>query len=226
VFISNGRNQNSAAESLADGSLISITNKGSLNQHFGGYFVQQKDDDYNLQLVNAFTLASDFKLPWENEAPNRLMSKLVSSVNGDVNANDLIYKYGNSENQNQMLFYSDRITINSKTDDIYLSSKKDIHIGTGRHLTISTNKDLIIESEKTYLGDPNKKQMESMVLGDQLLKILDETLSALSDASSLFYGSPLPLTDSTGVIPLSEKLSPLQKQLSKILSTKHKIEQG
>ena len=46
-----------------------------------------------------------------------------------------------------MLFYSDRITINSKTDDIYLSSKKDIHIGTGRHLTISTNKDLIIMLE-------------------------------------------------------------------------------
>ena len=154
------------------------------------------------------------------------MSKLVSSVNGDVNANELIYNYGNIENQNQMLFHSDRITFNSKTDDIYLSSNKDIHIGTKRHLTISTAEDLIIESERIYLGDPNKKEMESMVLGDKLLKILDETLSALSEATSLFYGSALPLTDSTGKSPLSAKLSPIQKQLKQILSTKHKIEQG
>ena len=226
VFISNGRQPQFQQEGFSDGSLIAITNKGSLNQHFGGYYKQEKDDDLsNLLTVNGFTLASDNVTPSENP-PNRLMSKLVSSVNGDVNANELIYNYGNIENQNQMLFHSDRITFNSKTDDIYLSSNKDIHIGTKRHLTISTAEDLIIESERIYLGDPNKKEMESMVLGDKLLKILDETLSALSEATSLFYGSALPLTDSTGKSPLSAKLSPIQKQLKQILSTKHKIEQG
>ena len=51
---------------------------------------------------------------------------------------------------------------------MYLSSNKDIHIGTKRHLTMSTNKNLIIESDKTYLGDPNKKTMDNMVLGKRL----------------------------------------------------------
>jgi hypothetical protein len=67
--------------------------------------------------------------------------------------------------------------------------------------------------------------MESMVLGDALLEVLTDTLDALSKAASLFYGSPLPLTDGTAA-PLSAKIIPIQQKLKQILSTKHKIEQG
>ena len=67
--------------------------------------------------------------------------------------------------------------------------------------------------------------MESMVLGDALLDVLTDTLTALSEAASLFYGSPLPLTDTTGA-PLVSKITPIQQKLNNILSTKHKIEQG
>ena len=109
------------------------------------------------------------------------MSKLVSSVNDDVDAKQLIYRMvsldndGNTvyDNQNQILFNSDRITINSKNDDIYLSSNKDIHIGTKRHLTISTNQDLIMDSQRTYLGNPNvEKVMDNLVLGNKLKEVL------------------------------------------------------
>ena len=37
-----------------------------------------------------------------------------------------------------MLLHSDRITLNSKLDDILISSIKDIHIGAGRHLSIGS----------------------------------------------------------------------------------------
>ena len=74
-------------------------------------------------------------------------------------------------------------------------------------------------------GNPNKSTMESMVLGDALLEVLTDTLAALSEAASLFYGSPLPLTDTTGA-PLVSKITPIQQKLNNILSTKHKIEQG
>ena len=33
--------------------------------------------------------------------------------------------------------------LNTKLDDMYLSSNKDIHIGTKRHLTMSTNKNAL-----------------------------------------------------------------------------------
>ena len=89
----------------------------------------------------------------------------------DVNT-EMIYNWDG----NQTLLHSDRITINTKKDDIYLSSIKDIHIGTGRHLTISTNENLIIESKSTFFGRPvinNKaRKMQGMVLGDELQSIL------------------------------------------------------
>ena len=68
--------------------------------------------------------------------------------------------------------------------------------------------------------------MEKMVLGDKLLEILTELFTELKAATSLFYGSPLPLMDQTGLIPLSEKLSITEEKLKDLLSTKHKIEQG
>ena len=111
IFLSNARQASFEYETFADGSLIAITEKGSLNQHFGGYN-KQRDDNNLTEFVNGFTLASDFINTGE-DAPTRLMSKLVSSVNGNVDSQQLIYEYGNLKNQNQMLFHSDRIIINS-----------------------------------------------------------------------------------------------------------------
>tara|TARA_B100000900_G_C20555246_1_gene706514 strand:+ start:334 stop:1611 length:1278 start_codon:yes stop_codon:yes gene_type:complete len=223
VFISNGRQATYSYESLADGSLISITKSGTLNQHFGGYYKQPGNDfsdvEGKLNFVNGFVLASDLVIP-PTEPPNRLMSKLVSSVNGDLDVNDLIYKYGNSPNQNQMLFYSDRIIINSKTEDIFLSSNNDIHIGTKRHLTISTSENLVVESERTYLGDPNKKTMDNMVLGKKLQDTLKSIVDIFSKIQVLTQLGP------QNILPTAQ--ADIQKALSNIdgiLSDKHFIEE-
>ena len=211
VFISNERTPTNPFESLSDGSLISITSKGTLQQHFGNV----KEGEIE---TFGFTLASDTFVE-----PNRFMGTLVSQVNNKQEPQQLIYDYSG----NQTLINSDRITINSKLDDIYLSSIKDIYIGAGRQLSISSAKKLNIVSQNVNIGNPNKEgaKMESMVLGDTLLEVLTDTLDVLSKASSLFYGSPLPLTDGT-VAPLSAKIIPIQQKLKSIISTKHKIEQG
>ena len=121
--------------------------------------------------------------------------------------------------------------MNTKFDDIYLSSIKDIHIGTGRHLTISTNKNLIIESEKTYLGDPNKVDnkdgdvslMEPMILGNKLLEILTELTDVLSQANGLVQGVAVPLVDST-MAPLAPKIETISGKLNTIISQHHFVE--
>ena len=86
-----------------------------------------------------------------------------------------------------MLLHSDRIILNSKGEDgdIYLSSKRDVHIGTGRHLTISANEDFIIESQRTFLGGTRTEQMESMILGDSLILILEELLNSEEPTSEM-----------------------------------------
>jgi len=215
VFISNGRASTNIFESIGDGSLISITKNGTLEQHFGG-----SRDLVNETEKFKFQLSSD-----TFEENQRYMETLIGSVNQVEDTDTLLYGYNN----NQILFHSDRITLNSKLDDIYLSSIKDIHIGTGRHLTISTNENLIVESKAVFIGDPQKNQqnreMEPMVLGNKLLEVLQDTLSALKEANGLVQGVPVPLTDSTGAPKsFSAKIAPIEQKVKSILSQYHYIE--
>ena len=133
IFISNGRSISNEIESVSDGSLFAMIDNGSLINHFGLY-----DDKVNRRTWSRFTLSSD-TIP----DVTRPISKMIGISNNDSDPNKLIYDY----DKQQTLLTSDRITINSKSDDLYLSSIKDIHIGSGRHLTISTNNKLMIDSE-------------------------------------------------------------------------------
>ena len=218
IFISNSRNSKNAFESIGDSGIISLTRNGTLAQHFGSYFDPNLDDGSGQKgkLIPEFILSSDNLVA---DKTNRKMGTLVSSVNGNSDVNEHIYKYDKS----QILFNSERITINTRLEDIYISSHNDIHIGSGRHLAITTNENLIIESEKTYLGDPNKKNMQSMVFGEKLLEILEELCGTLGDAQSNMY-FPVPLA--SGGVPLKSKMEQLKLKLKNILSAKHKLEEN
>ena len=224
MFISNQRYPDNDLETLGDGTIIGITSNGTLQQHFPNYFVNlpvyededEVNENENNEKVFGFTLASDLYLS-NQQSPNRFMGSLISSINNDQDTNELIYNYSG----NQMLLHSDRITINSKLDDIYLSSNKDIHIGTKRHLTISTNENLIIESEKTYLGNPNKATMESMVLGEKLKEVLNDIINLLPTIKiPTMLGPQFPMPD------LQTQVTNITNKINNITSTKHKIEQG
>tara|TARA_R110000796_G_C14521876_1_gene430966 strand:+ start:203 stop:1537 length:1335 start_codon:yes stop_codon:yes gene_type:complete len=238
VFISNGRHSNNFNESNADGSLISITNSGTINQHFGQYVELEKpnpDDDTTwTRTPIPFILGSD-----RVEGNQRLMSRVVKSINQVDDVNQVLYNY----DKNQVFINSDRIIFNSRGNeqyngDIYLSAKNDIHIGAGNSLSISTNKNLIIEANKTYLGDVNKPNysrtttnsegkeetkslMEPMVLGNQLFDIFDELFSILEKTTSNQY---FPLTLAYQGAPLKDVLDPLRQKIDAIKSKHHFIE--
>ena len=165
VFISNQRNDVNVFETLGDGSLITITSKGTLAQHFPFHIT---DDDTP---VLGFTLASDTVDPNPNP-----IGTVQSFLNNNADIQTTIYGYGNNNNENQILLHSDRITLNSKRDDIFISSLKDIHIGSGENLTISTNKQLIISSTTTKLG---KDAKEPMVKGNELLSLIRKIVDIL-----------------------------------------------
>jgi hypothetical protein len=234
ILISNKRHPDNFYETLGDGTIISITSQGSLAQHFIGY-----NDDTLQRTVYDFTLGSDTIPP---DKIKRLMGTLIKSSSPDVD----IYNYGfrtqtvEQPNVSQVLLHSDRITINTKTDDIFLSSIKDIHIGTGRKLNISTNEDLIISSERTFLGDPNvggengrffknlegssgagESEMQPMVLGKELFLILDELLDVLSRSASNMY-FPLPLA--ADGIEWKLIMPDIKEKLKRITSNYHFIE--
>ena len=67
--------------------------------------------------------------------------------------------------------------------------------------------------------------MQPMVLGNKLLEVLQDTLTALKEANGLVQGIPVPLTDSTGAPgTFSAKIVPIEQKLTKILSQYHSIE--
>ena len=231
MMFSNERGVFNGFETLSDGSLISITSYGTLANYFSGY------TDFNSeQSVLGFKLSSDLV-----ETNTKPIGQLYSDTNNKIDQEE-IYRYGSKKTDkvddegnpifeassgNQVLINSDRIIFNSKLDDIFVSSIKDIYIGAGVNLSL-TSPTLNLVSDNVNIGSPNKEGvvMESMVLGDKLLEILSELFTELKAATSLFYGSPLPLMDQTGGTPLSVKLSTIEAKLKDLLSKKHKIEQG
>ena len=73
----------------------------------------------------------------------------------------------------QAILNSDRITINSKQDSIFLSSFQHIYIGAGNSCTIKTTRETVIDSSNVYLGEQAKERTEPLVLGEQLRVILE-----------------------------------------------------
>ena len=211
IILSNGRSSHNDSETLGDGSVISLTHAGSLLQHFGSVM------DTNHIEIPGFILSSDII---ENE---RRMASVIKTVNPVEDINGKIYKYS----KNQILIRSGRVTLDSKSDDMYLSSINDIHIGTGRHLTISSNKNVIMETKGFNIGDPNKEtyknKMEPFVLGKQLDIILKKLFAIIKGANALVQGAAVPLVDG-GMSPIAPKITELEDELILLLSQNHFIE--
>ena len=206
LFISNGIGVSNTRESLGIGSIISLTQQGTLSQHFKSYVTE---DDESVYKVPGFILASEK----DNETTRNMATSLHLSEenNEDYIPSQQIYNYG----QQQILIDSHRVTLNSKTDDVYVSSADKIHIGAKNDITITAKNDLIFNTKYTYLGgmskihhynellddDDEKKdsdmtKAEPIVLGEQLYTILNELVDCLSSACYVtMAGNAVPLVD-------------------------------
>jgi len=216
LIISNGRNYLNRTESMTDGSLIGMFSRGTIHQHF------PKDSKLENDTIvdNPFVLASDTV-----EKPTKLMSDLVSNVNGGDSATDLIYKY----DAPQLIQTSDRIIINSKKDSLFLSAFKHVHIGAGESITFSSNVETVFESTNIYIGKQAKESEQGLVLGENLRALLEELVDILLNANGHCQGAPVPLGTQNGPPgSLQVKLQNIKKALSKnttdFVSSKHFIE--
>jgi hypothetical protein len=80
-------------------------------------------------------------------------------------------------NQPQIILNSGRLTLNSLTDHILLSSYKSINLNAHNSINLDTPNDIILESSKVYLG--SKDATEKVVLGNTLKTQLDTLITAL-----------------------------------------------
>jgi len=213
VFISNERNPENDLESLGDGSLISITSNGTLAQHFEGYIDGNINNDGEIEGEEIFEFKLSSDLIEGNTYP---IGDIYMDLNGLNDSYDGIYGY----NGNQMLFNSDRITLNTKLDDIFISSTKDIHIGAGRHISIGSFDTLNILSSNVNIGNSERAfEMQSMVLGDTLKEVLTDIINlipSITITTQLGPQSPMPT--------IQADIQKITSKIDGILSTYHKIE--
>ncbi len=238
IFISNERAPGNDIEQLVDGSLITISSNGTLAQHFGETMLNIEQE------LIEFKLSSDLKAG--SIESNFTIGNIYRDLNNGIDPIE-IYRYGSKDSGevsdsgepiyeaskgNQVLLHSDRITLNSKLDDIFVSSIKDVHIGSGRFLTLSTAEDLVINSNRTFLGSPKPNNqdrtetMEPMVLGQILSETLTEMLDLIQNLE-VFTGQAgvqTPLKSPTATAILGPKVDSIEAKIARILSNKHFIE--
>ena len=165
VVLSNGRPSEATNETLYDGSLIGITNAGTLAMHYGEEAIYIED-----RTTVPYILPSD-----RIEGNNRV----IGAQNSEDTESRGLYDYDFANNQ--IMQSSDKITIASNMDSIFLSSFRDTVIGTGNNLQITSNKATIIESSNIYLGKQasQNEEPEPLVLGNKITDILKEIVSIL-----------------------------------------------
>ena len=168
-----------------------------------------------------FKLASD-----TIESPNVTIGEIWSDFNGGSESQE-IYGYGFEdfdevgEDANQILIQSDRITLNTKLDDVFISSKKDIYIGAGENISLTGNKTITFQTPNFNIGNSNKATMESMVLGDSLKEVLTEIVALFSKIQVMTQLGP------QNILPTTQPdIQSISTKIENIISTKHKIEQG
>ena len=158
-------------------------------------------------------------------------ASLVNPKQSSIAPQDYIYS--------QVILNSDRVTINSKKDEVLLFSKTNIELTSDNVININAGRILHLHTPyrtgKILLGtkDDNSYPTEPVLLGLQTNDILLQICSALQELSSYLVQAQYTDTKSAGksdimdiaavqlgATQLQSKMSGIMSQLSKTLSTK------
>jgi ACT domain-containing protein len=127
----------------------------------------------------------------------------------------------------QLIMNSDRITLNSKKDEVMIFAKTNVEVSTKNIINLNAGNRVHLNSPVIFLG--TKKDgtapTEPLLLGNKTTKLLTDLMAALSELGNALtsivttpQGSPLTGVNTAGT-KLTQKIQALQKQLKNITST-------
>ena len=204
ILFSNGRAFMNEHESLFDGSTFMLSNFGTIHQHFPSDWKVEEEEEPEQVL---FTLSSDTVGEDKEDGQKRM----IGAKDPEDSESKGLYNY--VYNGVQTFLNSDKITFNSKLDDISLSAFQNIILGAGNTLHFVSENETIIEASNIYLGRQSKEKNEPLVLGEQLRKFLTEFIDVVSEAQGMCQGAPIPVMDGTSS-PLKVKLAQLKNKIN------------
>lgn len=235
LFISNGRVINQSSESVLDGSIISMTETGTLNQHFPSKYVKLDETEYEFKFGDE---SIESPINFIKDTFQKSMGRgLGLEGEDDSDIETTIYGYSNP----QLFINSDRITLNTKKDSMFLSSFKHIHLGSGDTMTFSTSNNVIfnvgaeaasyvINAPEIKLGSQIDDETEPIVLGDTLLDILSRLSDELTALCTSISAITVPTTQGPSGTPInaadfsniSSNISGIQGELESFLSIRNR----
>ena len=133
----------------------------------------------------------------------------------------LLITHPNTFSQEQHIFKSDRVILNSVKNDILLVAKNivaigaenDIHLNAGNNLYLNTKTGKIILGKPT---DPERNGDQQMILGDNLISLLEDVLQLLRT-----FQVTTPVGEGQAGPKVSAKVSELSKKYFSSKSPKY-----
>ena len=222
VIIDNGRGTNQSFESVNDSSILGMFHQGSILEHFPPEDENLDDSPYSFRL-------SDETI----ESPTNFISATFTSPLGRGNT---IEGETDSDIENTIYGYtgpftilnSDRLIINARKENLFLSAKNHIHIGSGNSLTFSTSQNTIFNSSERFdinapevrLGSAIDDETEPLVLGNTLANKIQDLCFELDELINQIISITVPTTQGPSGTPInSAAFTPVQSGIRKVADT-------
>jgi hypothetical protein len=185
------------------------TNKNRLSEN--EWSTIGKNGDPITILVNGYVTTDTGSLAPNVEEINKEMSSIYmtstqvlplipgSDVINPINSSLAPNKYTNS----QIILNSDRVTINSKKDEILLFAKTNIEFSTNNIMNLNAGQYVHINSNKVLLGTKSNNTIpdEPVLLGNQTVLLLEQMITALNALGSYLSSAVVPTSDGVISIP-------------------------
>lgn len=84
---------------------------------------------------------------------------------------------------NQIILSSDRVTIHSKTDAIFLFGKQAVSLSSPKTINLDASEKVLIDSPKIELGRKAEADGEPVVMGNKLNNVINDLIIALQQSS-------------------------------------------
>ena len=144
LIINNGRNTNQSFESINDSSIFGMFSQGSILEHFRPEVENQDGDSYSFKLSDEST----------EDSTNFIKSTFTSplgrgqSIEGESDADieTTIYGYTGPFS----ILNSDRVMLNARKENMFISAFQHVHIGSGNSMTFSTSKNTLFNSTERF----------------------------------------------------------------------------
>ena len=140
------------------------------------YYVEQINKD-----ASSIYLTTNQKIPLQTDRTGTL-----NPLTNPLNAPDYF--------SSQIIMNSDRVTLNSKKDEVMIFAKTNVEINTKNIINLNAGERVHLNTNAVFLGTFNNElPTENLVLGNRLYNLLDNLLEGLStfgNSLSTVVGSP------------------------------------